>query len=154
MKRTTKIALLTATAGMFALGLAGLSNARAASSTVDTAITADATTQSPPTGMLHGPHGQERLSEMAKQLGMTTTELQTELDSGKEMYQIAAAHGLTYDKLKSQRDTDMKARLDDMVKVGYLTQAEADSQWTLYQTKSAGIPMVGMGGGHEHGGRF
>lgn len=51
-------------------------------------------------------------------------------------------------------DTQVKARLDDMVKVGWLTQAEADSMYQQYQTQLQQTPMAGMmgfgHGDHEH----
>lgn len=94
-------------------------------------------------------HRQQKLDTMAKLLGITSAQLQTELQSGKPFYQIAAEHGVTYDKMKANADTQHKARLDDMVKVGYLTQAEADTALKNFQANSANMPMMGMGFGHH-----
>lgn len=98
-------------------------------------------------------HHQKRLDEMASILGMSATDLQNELQSGKEFYQIAAEHGVTYDKLKAQGGAQFKARLDDMVRVGYLTQDEANTMLPQYQTQEQQMPMAGMfgGWGRHHG---
>lgn len=87
------------------------------------------------------------MTELATSFGMTATELQTALESGKPMYQIAAEHGVTYAKQKATQLTELKTKLDDMVKVGYMTQAEADSAYANAQTN----PLMGLGMGGPHG---
>lgn len=149
MQHLNKILTVTVLAG--SLGLAGLGIARAqaadttATSDVDTVVTATATTVTPTTstsparGERHG----QRLADMATKLNMTETDLQKALDAGTPMYQIAAEHGVTYATEQAGRLTELKTRLDDMVKVKYMTQAEADA---VYQAAQAN-PMVGMGMG-------
>jgi hypothetical protein len=150
--------ILTVTAVVGSLGLAGLGIARAqaadtatTTSDADTAITTAATsttttTTTPPTeGKRHG----QPLADMAAKFNMTEADLQKALDAGTPMYQIAAEHGVTYGTEQAQRLSDLKTRLDDMVKVKYMTQAEADA---VYQAAQAN-PMLGMGmdmgrGGH------
>lgn len=137
-----------------AIALTGVRAATTDSSSVTTAvdtpvtITAAATSDPAPPVLRRGKH----LNEMAKQLGMTTADLQAALQSGKEFYQIAAEHGLTYSKLMATREAEMKTRFQDMVKVGFMTQAEADAALKNWQEKSAEMPMMGLGGGHR--GRF
>lgn len=97
-------------------------------------------------------HNDQRLTDMAKLFGMSTTELQTALQSGKEFYQIAAEHGVTYDTVQANAETTYKAKLDDMVKVGYVTQAEADAFLKHWQTRAAEDPMIGFGLGGPRGG--
>lgn len=155
MQHFNKILTITAVVG--SLGLAGLGIARAhAADTVTTtsdadtaittapAVTTPIVTTSPPIeGERHG----QRLADMAAKFNMTEVDLQMALDAGTPMYQIAAEHGVTYATEQAQRLADLKTRLDDMVRVKYMTQAEADA---AYQSAQAN-PMVGMGMGR--GGR-
>lgn len=127
--------------GGLALATVGIVRAQTTSPTtaaVDTQVTASTTTtdstQSAPTDC-SGRH-QARLDELAKLFNMSTSDLQAELDSGKPMYQIAAEHGVTYDTMKASRLSELKTRLDDMVKVGYMTQDEADQIYQQAQTQS------------------
>lgn len=165
MKQPKKIALLSMGAGLVALGIWATTAARAAttSSDVDRPLTttsaATATTDTntstiaPSTAWMG--HHQQRLADMAAVLGITTDQLQTELQSGKEFYQIAAGHGVTYDKLKANAESKFKARLDDMVKVGFLTKDEASTMLKQSQDNAAQTPMLGMislgRGFHGHG---
>lgn len=82
-----------------------------------------------------GRHG-AMLEDRAEQLGMTVEELRSEIESGKPWYQIAAEHGLTYAEEKADRLADLKTRLDDMVKVGYMTQVEADAAYAQAESNS------------------
>ena len=153
MKHRDKILMATVLAGSIGLAGLGVSHAQTAdttASTVDTAVTT-AATSTPTTATMpgHGMRHAERQAEMATKFGMTTAELQTAIDSGKEMYQIAAEHGYTFAKEQASRLTDMKTRLDDMVKVGYMTQAEADAAYTNAKDN----PMIGFGFGGRHGQR-
>ncbi len=159
MKQSKSIALLSIGAGLIALGIWAATAARAAttSSNVDqplsTTSVAAAGTSIPSTTRL-GHHGQ-RLKETAKLLGLTTDQLQTELQSGQEFYQIAAARGVTYDKLKANAESQFKTRLDDMVKVGFLTKDEASAMLKQYQDNAAQMPIPGLmgpgGGFRGHG---
>jgi len=134
--------------GIMMLAAAGIwaANAVQAETTNTSAEQASTTTSAP-----GGRHG-KNLDEMATLLGLTTAQLQTELNGGKEFYQIAAEHGVTYDKLQANRTERHKARLDDMVKVGFLTQAQADTMLKNYQDQAATMPMMGMGMGGGFGG--
>ncbi len=166
MKQSVKMTLFSvAGAGIIALGVWGVTaathaaalNLNGADQELPTAsTTANITTPSATTPEVD--RHQQRLDAMANLLGITSSQLQTELESGKQFYQIAAEHGITYDKLKADKDTRVKARLDDMVKVGYLTQAEADAAYQQYQTQAQQTPLGGtMGFGHGfhmHGSGF
>ncbi len=158
MKHRLSIALLAAGAGLLTtIGIWATTATHAATSPLSgvdqqvPAVSMTATTTAP-TPM--GNHHQQKLAAMAELLGITSDQLQTELQSGKEFYQIAAEHGVTYDKLKANQDSVYKARLDDMVKVGYLTQAEADAAYAQYQAQVQQAPvggMMGFGHGFHHG---
>lgn len=82
----------------------------------------------------------EHLGDMATKFGMTETELKRAIDSGKPIYQIAAEHGVTYAKEQAERMATLKTQLDDMVKVKYMTQAEADAAYD----NAKDSPMVGF----------
>lgn len=138
--------LIMATILAGSIGLAGIGISRAAStsSTIDTP-TGMATT-APAGHPMMARHGGPMLDDMATKFGMSATELKSELDSGKPMYQIAAEHGVTFAKEQEERLSDLKTHLDDMVKVGYMTQSEADS---VYASAKAN-PMIGFGPGGPH----
>ncbi|MBI3573050.1 MAG: hypothetical protein HY092_02525 [Candidatus Kerfeldbacteria bacterium] len=160
MKLPGKIALITTGLGMLSLAVVATKGVLAQSapstpvdSAVVSAVTPSATMMPAPMPMMMG-HHQEKLDATAKLLGITTTQLQTELQSGQEFYQIAAAHGVTYDKLKANREAQFKARLDDMVKVGYITKDESATMLQQYQTQSQTMPLGGMMGFSHHGGEF
>lgn len=148
--------LLAVTIVSGSLGLAGLGIARAhaadasTTSDVDTAVTTTVSTAPTVTTPLVGRgerHGQ-KLTEQATKFNMTVDELQKALEAGTPMYQIAAEHGVTYASEKAERLAELKTRLDDMVRVKYMTQSEADAVYTQAQTND----MIGMGMGHgRHG---
>lgn len=153
MNLSGKIALVLAGAGLATVGVMATRSVLAETSSVDSQVSV-ATTSSPTTTMPMAGHHQQKFEDMAKLLGMTVDELKSELASGKEFYQIAAARGVTYDKLKSDAETKVKARLDDMVKVGFLTQDEADAMLKQFQTNAEQKPMFGMGMGMGMGRGF
>ena len=149
MKRSTLLALIATGIGLAGAGTVATTAVRAATTTASgSATTTTTTNDASPPGM---PHDQQNLSDMASILGISTTQLQTELQGGKQFYQIAAEHGVSYDKLKASAEAAYKTKLDDMVKVGYLTQTEANTFLQQWQTQAATSPMVGFNGpGHEH----
>lgn len=158
MTKTVKVSLLSlAVLGLTAAGLWLTTGARAADiQTADAATTTESVTATAVPSMGMADRHQQHLEAMADLLGVTAEELQTELQSGKEFYQIAASHGVTYNTLKANEETQVKNRLDDMVKVGFLTQDQADTMLQQYQTKSQEMPIPGLGGPGRgmHGGMF
>lgn len=134
-------------------GLLSVNRLQAATPVDSPVVTADVAAETPDDGVMpagcarmHGAH----LEQMAEDLGMSVDELKQEVATGKPFYQIAAEHGKTFDTFKSSRLEDMQARLDDMVKVGYMTQEQADAELQ----KMENMPMVGMGGHHGFGRGF
>ncbi len=153
MQHKSKLVLATVLAG--SIGLAGLGVARA-QSTADTPVISSATpvVTADDSGSSSVPlppraeHLQHRLEDQAADLGISADDLKAELASGKPFYQIAAEHGVTYDDLKAKQLEQRKTRLDDMVKVGFLTQAQADA---AYQQAQSTIFIGGFGPGpHGH----
>lgn len=67
------------------------------------------------------------LDAAASYLGLTEAQLQTELEGGKSLAQVAQAHGKSVDGLVQALADDAKSRLDAAVAAGRLTQAQADA---------------------------
>jgi uncharacterized protein YidB (DUF937 family) len=62
----------------------------------------------------------------AQKLGMATQELMTELRNGKTLSDVATEKKVSADDLKAAIVTAMNAKIDQAVKDGHLTQAQAD----------------------------
>jgi hypothetical protein len=88
----------------------------------------------------------------AKALGMTPEQLFTELHSGKSLSDIATAKGVdlqkVYDAMNADRVEAMKAAIQQAVKDGTMTQAQAD--WLL-QGLNLGFLPKGRGFGFGRG---
>jgi hypothetical protein len=72
----------------------------------------------PPHPFFHG------LDAAASYLGLTEKQLESRLNSGKTLAQIAKAQGKSVDGLKDAMLKDAKANLDDAVQAGRLSKAE------------------------------
>jgi hypothetical protein len=85
------------------------------------------------TGGRHGPdgfgfeHHGPGLEGAAAYLGLTEEQLRTELESGKTLAQVAAAHGKTAAGLVQALYDAKKKDLDAAVAAGKLTQSQADT---------------------------
>jgi hypothetical protein len=115
-------------------------------------------------GMLGpGPRGpfmdeQVVLKAVADKLGLTVTDLQTQLRSGKTLADLAKDKNLNVQDLYTAAANSAKPQLDQAVKDGKLTQAQADQILQQIQQGKYALrgPMVGpMGGpmGHPFGGK-
>ena len=109
----------------------------------------------------HGGHGPAKFAtaKLATTLKLTETELQTQLKSGKTLKQIADAQNVDIADVKATLTADFKAHLDEEVKSGEHTQAEADAKLAEFKTRLDdmvnGVRPVGGKGGHGgrgHGG--
>lgn len=110
-------------------------------------------------------HGAPRFASenLAKSLGLTLEELNTQLKSGKTLAQIAEAQNVSTSALKDALTSDFKAHLDEEVKSGKHTQTEADAKLAEFTArlddmingvKPAGGAMGGIMGGRDgHGPR-
>ena len=112
-----------------------------------------------------GPWGGERhggfgrigvaLDEAAKALGIDLDALRTELQSGKTLSQIATEHNIDITKVEDALTTAAKAKLDQAVKDGRITQEQADArlkQMTDRMTELVNQPFPAKGGpGHRSG---
>ena len=72
----------------------------------------------------HGPFG-HHLSSAADYLGLTVPQLLQQLASGKSLADVAKAQDKSVDGLKDAILADAKTHLDQAVKDGYLTEAQA-----------------------------
>jgi hypothetical protein len=81
-----------------------------------------------PPGFGHGPGGLHGflhgLDAAASYLGLTEAQLQSRLESGKTLAEIAKAQGKSVDGLEAAMIKDATAKLDAAVKAGRLTSAE------------------------------
>jgi len=75
------------------------------------------------------------LEAAARKLGMTTTELLTQLRSGQTLAQIAQAKGTTEQAVIDAALAAAKTRLSQAVADGNLTQTQADSIYTQLEQK-------------------
>ena len=67
----------------------------------------------------------------ASTIGITTDQLKTELQGGKSVAQVAQAHNVDVAKVKTAVLANAKTQLDQAVKDGKLTQAQADQANTM-----------------------
>jgi polyhydroxyalkanoate synthesis regulator phasin len=65
-------------------------------------------------------------SAVASYLGLSETELRTQLESGKTLAQIATTQGKSVDGLKAAILAEAKSHLDEAVAAGKITSAEAE----------------------------
>ncbi|MDX6536158.1 MAG: hypothetical protein QOD37_499 [Gaiellales bacterium] len=74
-----------------------------------------------------GPGGGMSLDAAATYIGISASDLRTQLTAGKTLAAIAVANGKTTDGLKAALTTAAKSDLDAAVKAGKLTQAQEDA---------------------------
>jgi uncharacterized protein YidB (DUF937 family) len=100
-----------------------------------------------------GPGGIGDPAAIATFLGITADQFRTERSAtGATLATVAAAHGKSRDDLKAFLTTEMKARLDQEVADGRLTQAEADTKLaSMTANLDQIIDATGMAG-HGFGG--
>lgn len=94
--------------------------------------------------------------ELATFLEIDVATLRNELRSGKSLAQIAEAHGKSRDDLKAFLTDQTRARLDEAVANGRLTQEEAAVRLQRFTEHldaliDATPPAKGFGRGHRHG---
>ena len=89
------------------------------------------------TGILHD----GMIAVYAEKLGLTVTEINTRLANGETMAQIASSKGLTADQFQALMLDARSQAIDQAVKAGTLTQAQADSM----KQRGAGMMAGGRG---------
>jgi len=145
--RFTKVAVaagLVVATGAGVLGLTGFASAQVARS--NSAVVAKSDRPSP-------------IAKAATALGMTEAELETELQAGKSIADVAKAKNIDLDTVIAKLTAAFKAHLDEEVASGKHTQAEADAKLAEFSTRvttmvnAPGLPMHGGKGGHGPGGK-
>src|SRR5258708_22955511 len=141
----TKILLTIAVVGAVAIGLVGIVavSARSGGDPTGTSFVGDLAEHLLGGGGHHG-GGQCRLlgvaaGAVAETLSITEQELQTEMQSGKSVSDVAQAHGLTTNYFASSLTRIASDRISKAVVAGTLTQARADQ---LNQQLSGGMDFV------------
>ena len=86
----------------------------------------------------------ERLSSAAEYLGLTEAELRTKLNEGQTLAQIANAEGKSVAGLKDAMLKATKAKLDQLVDDGRLTETEADEMYDRFQSHLDDLIQHGM----------
>ncbi len=88
----------------------------------------------------------------ATMIGATTDEVKNAWAEGKDFITLAKEKGVTEEqlkaKMKTQRETQMKAHLATLVTKGVITQAQADKRIATMATKQA-TKGTGEKGGHR-----
>ena len=128
----TKILLTVAVVGAVAIGLVGIVavSARSGGDPTGTSFVGDLAEHLLGGGGHHG-GGQCRLLGMAagavaETLGITEQELQTEMQAGKSVSDVAHAHGMTTNDFTAALTRIASDRISQAVVAGTLTQARAD----------------------------
>jgi hypothetical protein len=105
-------------------------------------------------------HGAPRFvtEDLATVLGLSLDELNTEMQAGKTLAQIAEAKNVSIDKVKDQLLADYTAKEQAEVAEGKHTQEEVDAKIAEFKTRLDDIvngvrPEKGMGGMGDRGGR-
>jgi Arc/MetJ-type ribon-helix-helix transcriptional regulator len=86
----------------------------------------------------------ERLSSAAEYLGVTEAELRTKLNGGQTLAQIAKAQGKSVEGLEDAILKATKAKLDELVTEGELTEKEADEMYDRLQSHLDDLVQHGM----------
>lgn len=92
-----------------------------------------------PFGNRFGRVGGASLGEYAKALGISQSELQQDLQSGKTVKDVAASEGMDESAFRSKLAGVVKADLDQRVKNGDLTQNQENA--VLQQIQSGPLPL-------------
>jgi hypothetical protein len=86
------------------------------------------------------------LDAAAKALGMSTSDLETQVRQGKTIGQIAKSKGVDVNKVIDAMVAAARAKLDDAVKSGRLTQQQADAFETRIKDQITQRVNNGFGG--------
>ncbi|GAC1647897.1 MAG: hypothetical protein NVS4B8_20780 [Herpetosiphon sp.] len=93
---------------------------------------------------------QAMVDAAAKTLGITSSELRTQLQSGQTIAQLAQSHNTTEQAVTTAALAAAKGQLDATVKAGTITQAQADAIYSRLQQRGANL-FSRHGRGHGRG---
>jgi hypothetical protein len=125
--------------GALALGL--LSGQASAAPAPAAAVQVERPGPGGPRGGQHGPAGTagSLIKATADATGLTNIQVMAELQSGKSLTQVAEAKGKTAADIIAAARATLKARLDQQVANGRLTQAKADEALAKFDTEAPTI---------------
>ncbi len=136
----------------------GVTKLAEVTSRIDTMLTTAGLPARGPQGM--GGHkgkggpGKMMSEAVAKVLKLTTTELKTQLHSGKSLADVAKAQSVDIADVKTVLTSDITAHLAEEVTSGKHTQAEADAKLAEFKTNlDTMVNRVGPAGGMKGEGR-
>jgi ribosomal protein S20 len=91
-------------------------------------------------GFRHGPHGHfADFESAADYLGLSASELRTQLDGGKTLAEVAHDRGKSVDGLIAAMTSAVEKRLNEAVSAGRLTRAQADELLAHAKTRITAI---------------
>jgi hypothetical protein len=102
-------------------------------------------------GGKHMRGGGPQLDAAATALGMTADELRTELEAGQTIAQVAEAKGVDVQTVIDSMVAAEKAKLDEKVAAGDITQDEADAHLAEDTTRFTDMVNNGMPARGDHG---
>lgn len=91
------------------------------------------------------------LSATATVTGLTEAQVHTELQAGKSLTQVAESKGKTAAEVIASARTTLKIRLDQGVKDGNITQAQADTRLADFDSKAPQLMQQTGGAGNGRG---
>ena len=89
-------------------------------------------------GEEHGPYHEYMLEVFSEVLGLTVDQIESRLDSGETMWQIAAAEDLSSQEFAGLMLQARQAMLDQAVADGLLSQEQADFMASRWTSRGAG----------------
>jgi hypothetical protein len=98
-----------------------------------------------------GPNGMHTqvLTDLAKALNLSLTDLQSQLQSGKTLDQIAQAQNVTQAQLETALEASVKDNLANAVTAGTITQSQADQMLSYMSGNYARmLDMIGLMGAY------
>jgi hypothetical protein len=102
-------------------------------------------------GWMMGPNGMHTqvLTDLAKALNLSLTDLQSQLQAGQTLDQIAQAQGVTQAQLETALETSLKDNLAKAVSAGTITQAQADQMLSYMSGNyTRMLDMIGIMGAY------
>jgi hypothetical protein len=100
-------------------------------------------------GWMMGPNGMHTqvLTDLAKALNLSLTDLQTQLQAGQTLDQVAQAQGVSQAQLETALETSHKDNLAKAVAAGTITQQQADQMLSYMSGNYARmLDMIGIMG--------
>lgn len=101
----------------------------------------------------HGPYHEYMLDTFAEELGLSVDQIETRLDSGESLWQIAASEGVSGEEFAAIMQQARQKMLEQAVEDGILSQEQADVMGQMHGFGSGygGCSGYGPQGGFHRG---